>query len=807
MTEKILYELENYFKGNIVFNQCYDNILNTKSKEINRSSAIRLIESWKLYQENNSYFYDFEIALRDYLMLTNQSLTINNYNVSDFGHSIGLREDENGKRILQSYPDYIIQNFAVKAAMAEEIPNEREPLYYLKTNSYIKNLTGFDSFKSEEQKLCVMGALRAPESSSVLVSMSTGGGKSLVTQTIAFQSEGLTIVIVPTVSLMIDQVENARSILKDHASEIDFYNSNTSFAVVQEKLLSKKVKLLFLSPEALIKNMELKQIVSHLNSDGWLKNIIIDEAHIIFEWGDSFRLDFQCIDVLRKRLIGDNPKLRTYLLSATFNQSNVSLLKKFYSVDDNWIELRCDALRREIRYNFIKASSFTDKQHKMVELISKLPHPMIVYVENPYEANRVQQILRDNGINNTNIFTGETVAYDREVLIDKWKSNKFQIMIATCAFGVGVDKKDVRTVLHLYMPDNVNKYYQEAGRGGRDGNSSLSIILYTIEDEKSAFSFICRKILTTEKIKGRWFSMLNGATSKKHGDGTVTMDTSIKPTYADQDNCVTISSTRDIDWNVYVLLLLKRHSMIEIESVDYIDNNYIILVKVLDKGLFKNNEEIEKTISLIREREWADTEKAYRDMIKFLSKCNEQCVSELLLQQYALVPYEFCSGCNSHPYSVLKGTYRGLPIVGHISMNKAVMGRYLINDDVLIIKTDDFDKIENKFIAQGAKTLVLNKFRNMHQNYAQEKDLMIFTLDEFKKIIDNKEFFITNTIVIECPDIDNEIINLLQLIERVKIKYLIRVILLTKENYYIDAFNKRLFEIIEASYKEDYMVK
>lgn len=805
MSKNLVNELQSYF-NNVPADKDIQPIINqTKATEFEKNSAIRLVKTWALWKKDNKYINDFEISLRDFLMIVKTPIRISSYNITEFGKSIGLHENAEEKWVLQCYPDWIISNFALKSAIAEETPGKKEEIGVLTTNQFVYNLTGFSAFKSEEQKLCVMGALRAPEGSSVLISMSTGGGKSLVTQTVAFQNEGLTIVIVPTVSLMIDQAQNARERLKGHESEIEIYNANSDFIKIKRGLLTKKIKLLFLSPEALIKNQGLKDTITSLNQEGWLKNLIIDEAHIIFEWGDAFRLDFQCVDILRRNLYESNKKLRTFLLSATFNQKNAKLLKQFYSVDENWIELRCDSLRREIRYNFIKAKSFFEKEEKMMQLISILPHPMIVYVDRPSEAKRIQDALKQKGIFNTNIFTGETTSSEREDLIAKWKNNEFSIMIATCAFGVGVDKKDVRTVLHLYMPDNINKYYQEAGRGGRDGNSSLSIILYTSDDELGAFSFIRKKVLTTQKIIGRWFSMLNGSTSKRHGDGTATLDTSIKPSYAEQDDCVTIANTRDIDWNVYVLLFLKRHGLIDIISISYLNDNYHMHVRILDRKLFGNNQDSLALVERHRESEWLDTEKAYKDMKKFLSKCDQQCVSEVLLQQYSLIPCEYCSGCNSHSNYTIKGTFNGLPLVSRVNRLHNQNDMFSINENMLIIRTQSFDSFEQSLMNKGAKTIVLSEPRALMTTGHQDSGFISFTLDEFKKLLSGKDYFLSKTVIIECPEEEQQIISVIQMIQGLINKFKVKVILLTKDNYYIGTFNKRLYELIEASYIEDYM--
>ena len=130
-------------------------------------------------------------------------------------------------------------------------------------------------------------------------------------------------------------------------------------------------------------------------------------------------------------------------------------------------------------------------------------------------------------------------------------------MIATCAFGVGVDKKNVRTVLHTYVPENPNKYYQEAGRGGRDGLPCLSCMIYTNQDVDSAFNFVS-KVITTEKLIGRWFSMLNSNKTQPLLDSRYLIDTYVKPDYNTDEEYIDSISNKDINWNVYVILFLRQ---------------------------------------------------------------------------------------------------------------------------------------------------------------------------------------------------------------------------------------------------------
>lgn len=404
-------------------------------------------------------------------------------------------------------PQYVNEIFIRTVFDSEPVQKADNESVIKQTNPYIYKLTKgkFKSFKSIEQQIAVMGALKVPDGYTAMVAMSTGGGKSLVTQAVSYQyTNSLTVIIVPTISLMLDQHRNAAKIIEpDNKNEIMYYYSGCNVDELVKALDKRLVKMLFVSPEALIKNIKIQNSIFKANSEGYLKNLVIDEAHIIIEWGASFRVDFQCLDSFRRLLAKDNPSLRTYLLSATFSKKTVDNLKLFYSDDDRWIEIRLDTLRKEPRFDVIKCRSYTEKHNRIKELACKLPRPMIVYVNSPDDAETIRSELSESGFNNTRIFTGRTGSADRERIINEWVNDKFDLMIATCAFGVGVDKKDVRTVIHSYVPSGPDQYYQECGRGGRDGLPCLGVMLYTDDDINAAMS-MTQKVLTVEKLSGRW---------------------------------------------------------------------------------------------------------------------------------------------------------------------------------------------------------------------------------------------------------------------------------------------------------------
>lgn len=326
----------------------------------------------------------------------------------------------------------------------------------------------------------------------------------------------------------------------------------------------------------------------------------------------------------------------------------MNILKSMFVSGDKWIEIRCDALRREPRFELVTATSFRDKNEKTRELLRCLPRPMIVYVMRPDQAENIKEIAADIGISNVETFTGKTKPDDRSRIIDEWAENKFDIMVATSAFGVGVDKSDVRTVLHLYVPDNPNAYYQELGRGGRDGLPCLSVMcVYPEEDLESAF-VMTDKVLGSDKILGRWDSMLNSHTSTR-GIDYYTLDTSVKPNYNSVDY-VEDASTVDQKWNIYVILLLRRYNMIKILDMVVVPQTqvYFIRISILDKRLLQITDETKALIEGIRIKEWTKNERDFKTMSRAVKQGKRMCWSEMFFNSTYSMVSEYCAGCGNH---------------------------------------------------------------------------------------------------------------------------------------------------------------
>lgn len=612
--------------------------------------VIRLINTFMKYKKGMAGVSDYLSVLRNFMISFQTELSVDDSGLLENNH-FGIHFNPAIRKYYTTFetPDYVRHKSFVENTFVNfstEIPERKSP-YSLHTNQFITELTGYSRFKSMEQKLCVFGALNTPAGYTTLVSMPTGGGKSLITQVLGYEKEGLSIVVVPTVSLALDQERVAKKNIKISKEDEIFcyYSGCKNFTRILDAIKNKRAKLLFISPEALIKNESFQELIREANALRYIRNIIIDEAHIVVAWGDFFRVDYQCLGPWRRECMKTNPDIRTFLLSATFKDDTVAALKKMFAEDGRWIELRCDSLRKEPHFIVIRSRSYNEKRNRTLNLVNIMPKPMILYVASPYEADKWQKYLRYYGYNNIKTFTGDTKSDERLALIEQWSRNEYEIMIATSAFGVGVDKADVRSVIHLHVPDSPDSYYQELGRGGRDGLQSLSILCIEDDDIPRALNHI-NKVLTTEKLMGRWWSMYKNPSNMWSG-GEIAIFASTKPNY-NRINYFEEGNESDEKWNINVLLLLSRYGLIRISSIALDDNNrYIFTIRILDEQITVESKKTEDVFDKIREKEALKSLSAFSLMRIAIERETAICWSSMFYETYPLVS-EYCPGCGQH---------------------------------------------------------------------------------------------------------------------------------------------------------------
>ncbi len=664
--EYIINSIENLFnKVDGQIDKYKAQIQNTSVDKALENVADRLINNYQLFQLGMCGEAEFLISLRGFMLSYQTKLKIELDCSAESLEKYGIYFETYSKEYYAVYdvPSYFPQKSFVEETFINlgTYINENKSGYCLKTNRFIEKLSGFRYFKSLEQKLCVYGALNTPSGFTTLISMPTGGGKSLITQALGYSKKGLSIVVVPTVSLAIDQERAAKSnIVNAGENEIFcYYSGINNFDQIRKAIEEKQARLLFISPEALIKNEAFSQIITEANASRYLNNIIVDEAHIVVAWGDFFRVDYQCLSPWRNELLKTNPSLRTFLLSATYRDDTVASLKQLFVSGEEWLEIRCDSLRKEPRFSYINAKGHTDKYIKVLDLVRLLPHPMILYVNAPYEAFKWKTFLETKGFNNIKTFTGETKSDERRALIDDWVKNKYDLMIATSAFGVGVDKPDVRSVIHLYMPESADTYYQELGRGGRDGLPSLSVMCIDDDDITNAYNHV-GKVLTTDKFWGRWWSMYRNPNNQWQS-GSIAIMASTKPNY-NKINYFEEGNDTDEKWNINVLLLLNRKKQIQIVGLDLdSENRYIFTIKILNDLITQDTEKTKALFERLRDEEAIKSQKAFSIIKKSVDKANILCWSEMFYETYPLVS-ECCPGCNCHNQKVLSEQNR-FPLV------------------------------------------------------------------------------------------------------------------------------------------------
>ena len=778
--------------------------------------AVRMINAYQRFiswqtAENQ---IEFECSLRNYLLFLKTDITIKGYEISQ-PNRFGLMMNHSKGSIYANLdlPEYVNDSFVRTVFDSQPVQEAVTDKEIKEVNPYIYELTKkkFRTFKSIEQQLAVMGALRVPAGYTAMVAMSTGGGKSLVTQTVSYQYEdSLTVIIVPTISLMLDQQRNASKIIEPtNKNEIMYYHSGCNVDEIVYALDNKRVRMLFVSPEALIKNIKIQNSIFKANSQGYLKNLVIDEAHIIIEWGASFLVDFQCLDSFRRLLVNDNPYLRTYLLSATFSKKTVDNLKMFYSDNDRWIEIRLDTLRKEPRFDIIKCRSYTEKHNRIKELVCKLPRPMIIYVNSPDDAEKIRSELSESGFDNTRVFTGRTGSADREHIINEWVNDKFDLMIATCAFGVGVDKKDVRTVIHSYVPSGPDQYYQECGRGGRDGLPCLSVMLYTDDDINAAMS-MTQKVLKIEKLCGRWFSMLNSRKANIQLDSIV-IDTSVKPNYNETDSFYVEVNNADITWNVYVILLLRRAGLIKITDVKYDDERYTFNIELIDKRIRFDNEQTVALFNKVREDESKSIYSEINELASKLRRVGKSCWSSMFNDIYLLTD-EYCAGCNNHN-SIRAEKKKSFPLKKSVvyplsSPTGKLCDMMTGTKEMLVICEKSPNDIIQELFNAGADIIVMPDEAEyasemLNNNTICPTQFCIGYSEFFELSRINSYYYLSGTIVF-CIGNDEELANKVLNVSSGKDYNRVYVV---NSDFYVTGRNKNISELINGACKFDYIIK
>ena len=346
----------------------------------------------------------------------------------------------------------------------------------------LKQYWGYDQFRGvQEEIIQSIGAGK-----DTLGLMPTGGGKSITFQVPAMAQEGLCIVITPLIALMKDQVRNLR---ERGIKAIAIYSgmSRQEIIIALENCIFGNFKFLYISPERLDTEIFLAKLKSIK-----VNMITIDESHCISQWGYDFRPAYLNIAKIRKHL----PGIPVLALTATATpEVVVDIQKRLEFAEENVFRMSFE--RKNLAY-IVRTTD--DKQAELLHILNRVQGSAIIYVRSRKRAKEVTELLIGEGITANFYHAGLDNAV-KDLRQKAWQEDSCRVMVATNAFGMGIDKPDVRVVIHIDLPDSPEAYFQEAGRAGRDGNKAFAVILYSKSDKTTLHKRIPDTFPDKEYIK------------------------------------------------------------------------------------------------------------------------------------------------------------------------------------------------------------------------------------------------------------------------------------------------------------------
>ncbi len=332
-----------------------------------------------------------------------------------------------------------------------------------KYQEILKQYWGYDSFRDlQEEIITSIG-----EGKDTLGLMPTGGGKSITFQVPALAQEGICIVITPLIALMKDQVQNLR---KRGIKALAVYSGMTRQEILTalENCIFGDYKFLYISPERLDTDIFRTKLRSMKVS-----MITVDESHCISQWGYDFRPAYLKIAEIRALL----PGIPVLALTATATPEVVKDIQARLDFREENV-FRMSFERKNLAYMVRQTDN---KTQELLHILRKVPGSAIIYVRNRRRTKEITELLVNEDITADFYHAGLDNAV-KDLRQKRWQSGEVRVMVATNAFGMGIDKPDVRIVLHLDLPDSPEAYFQEAGRAGRDGKKAYAVILYTKTD-------------------------------------------------------------------------------------------------------------------------------------------------------------------------------------------------------------------------------------------------------------------------------------------------------------------------------------
>ena len=502
----------------------------------------------------------------------------------------GLNEVLSDGRIMitllypnQSYLQSNCEWFEYKKERSDR-RQEKDPFFYQ------------DYYMHQGQREAINVLANMSDGATSVIQLPTGSGKSTLFTLPLFwtgSSKELSIVVVPTVSLALDQERRIKeneliptSISHPLAWHGDL--SEDGKEEIKRRIKDGSQRIVFLNPETL--SLSLMNSVVEAAKKGFLKYLFVDEAHIIGEWGEQFRPDFQALGPIKRLLLKYNPALKTILLSATVNKVTAELLSDIFSngAHDQVNFGSFNFMREEPKYYSYQVEE-SDKLNAVIEIFKHTPRPAIFYATKIRDVNKLYDEISGSGHKAVAKFTGNTMPQERQRIIEQWSDGLIDVVIANAAFGVGLDKSNVRAVVHYSVPETFDRYYQETGRSGRDGFSSYAISVFSSEDIGVSREMLRENSMGEEKAWERWKDLIDKSREIKVPgieQQARLLDLGSRRLNINQE------SPRNVQWNHHVVRILERCNLIRQHILSYEEFDNVFGCKPNDQeGFWKSYDE------------------------------------------------------------------------------------------------------------------------------------------------------------------------------------------------------------------------